>query len=76
MPQSGQGLIALADFLTPEGVHRLAAPNNSDEYARDLYAALRKADELGVAGVVAIQPQGHGIEIAIRHRLQRASHGR
>ena len=75
-PSAGQGFIALKDSVTPEGVIRLASPTNTDEFARDLYAALRKADEMGLAEVVVTQPQGEGIAIAIRDRLERASKGR
>ena len=75
-PTAGQGFIALKELATPEGVIRLAAPTNTDEFARDLYAALRKADELGLAQVVVTQPQGDGLAIAIRDRLERASKGR
>jgi len=75
-PIAGQGFIALADSKTPEGVIRLAAPKNVDEFARDLYAALRKADDMGLAEVVVEQPQGGGLAIAIRDRLERASRGR
>lgn len=70
---SGQGFIALADIPTPEGVIRLASPKNDEEFARVLYASLRAADELKLTQVVAIQPQGGGIAIAIRDRLMRAS---
>jgi len=75
-PVTGQGYIAASRRVTPTGVTRLAAPKNSQEFARDLYSALRKADELGLAEVVVEQPQGDGIEIAIRDRLIRASKGR
>jgi L-threonylcarbamoyladenylate synthase len=75
-PAPGQGLIALSSRVTPVDVTRLAAPKNIDEFARDLYAALRKADELGLAEVVVEQPQGDGLAIAIRDRLMRASKGR
>ena len=75
-PSPGQGLIALNESETPEGVIRLAAPVNTDAFARDLYAALRKADEMGLAEVVVAQPQGDGLAIAIRDRLERASKGR
>jgi L-threonylcarbamoyladenylate synthase len=75
-PIAGQGFIALVDSKTPEGVIRLVAPTNTEEFARDLYAALRKADEMGLAEVVVEQPQGEGIAIAIRDRLERASKGR
>jgi L-threonylcarbamoyladenylate synthase len=75
-PIAGQGFIALADSKTPEGVIRLAKPKNTQEFARDLYAALRKADEMGLTEVVVEQPQGDGLAIAIRDRLERASKGR
>jgi L-threonylcarbamoyladenylate synthase len=75
-PVTGQGFIAPSRRVTPTGVKRLAAPKNLDEFARDLYAALRKADELGLAEVVVEQPQGDGLAIAIRDRLERASKGR
>ncbi len=75
-PTTGQGFIAPSRRVTPTGVKRLAAPKNLDEFARDLYSALRKADELGLAEVVVEQPQGDGLAIAIRDRLERASKGR
>ena len=75
-PSVGQGFIALKELVTPEGVTRLAAPTNTDEFARDLYAALRKADEMGLVEVVVEQPRGEGMGIAIRDRLERASKGR
>jgi L-threonylcarbamoyladenylate synthase len=75
-PIGGQGFFALSDSKTPEGVIRLAEPNNTQEFARDLYSALRKADEMGLAEVVVEQPQGDGLAIAIRDRLGRASKGR
>ena len=75
-PQPGDGFIALSHFETPEGVKRLASPKNDDEFARQLYAALRSADTQNLARVVVKQPPGSGITIAIRDRLQRASNGR
>ena len=72
-PQLGDGFIALRSVATPEGVGRLAAPETSADYARQLYAALRKADELGLARVVAITPEGDDIALAIVDRLKRAS---
>ena len=75
-PVAGQGFIAPSKRVTPTGVTRLAAPKNTDEFARDLYTALRKADELGLQEVVVEQPQGDGIAIAIRDRLSRAARGR
>jgi L-threonylcarbamoyladenylate synthase len=75
-PMAGQGFIADSRRVTPTGVTRLASPKNNDEFARDLYTALRKADELGLQEVVVEQPQGDGIAIAIRDRLSRAARGR
>lgn len=75
-PVAGQGFIAALRRVTPTGVTRLAAPKNADEFARDLYTALRKADDLGLQEVVVEQPIGGGIAIAIRDRLLRASNGR
>jgi L-threonylcarbamoyladenylate synthase len=74
-PVAGQGFIAMADVASDEGVVRLAAPKTHEEFARVLYAALRSADEKGLATVVVHQPQGNGIAIAIRDRLKRAAHG-
>jgi L-threonylcarbamoyladenylate synthase len=76
IPVAGQGFIASSRRVTPIGVTRLAAPKNTDEFARDLYTALRKADDLGLQEVVVEQPQGDGIAIAIRDRLSRAARGR
>lgn len=75
-PQTGQGFIAIATTTTPDGVVRLASPNDDIEFAQSLYASLRKADELGLSHVVIEQPQGAGIAIAIRDRLKRAANGR
>jgi L-threonylcarbamoyladenylate synthase len=73
-PLAGQGFIAMADVVVPDGVVRLAAPTTHDDFARVLYAALRTADEQGLATVVVQQPQGDGIAVAIRDRLKRAAH--
>ena len=73
-PVAGQGFIARADVVTPEGVVRLAAPKTNEEFAQVLYSALRAADEKGLKTVVVAQPQGDGIAIAIRDRLKRAAH--
>ena len=74
-PLAGQGFIAMADVVAADGVVRLAAPKSHEEFAHDLYAALRTADEHGLATVVVHQPLGDGIAIAIRDRLKRAAHG-
>ncbi len=72
-PEIGDGFIALATHQTPEGVIRLASPKSNEEYARDLYAALREADRRNLKSVVAYQPEGFDIAEAIRDRLKRAA---
>lgn len=72
-PTVGQGFIALASIATPEGVIRLASPENNEEFARELYAALREGDVRGLTHVVVISPNGQDIAIAIRDRLTRAA---
>jgi L-threonylcarbamoyladenylate synthase len=75
-PTAGQGFIAIGTTATPDGVIRLASPNDDVEFAQTLYASLRKADELGLSHVVIEQPTGSGIAVAIRDRLMRAANGR
>ena len=75
-PLPGQGFIAHSDIQTPEGVIRLASPNNDEEFAHILYSALREADGQKLSEVVVIPPTGAGIGVAIRDRLGRAARGR
>ena len=75
-PVAGQGYIALSQHETPEGVIRISAPSDPNDFARDLYSSLRKADELGLTEVVVESPKGSGIAVAIRDRLSRAANGR
>ena len=72
IPKSGQGFLALEEFKTPPGVTRLASPKSPQEFAQELYSALRAADTLGLSEVVVIQPIGSGISVAIRDRLAKA----
>jgi L-threonylcarbamoyladenylate synthase len=73
---TGQGFIALKSIETPEGVIRLASPENDEEFAHILYSSLREADARGLAEVVVVEPIGIGIAVAIRDRLARAANGR
>jgi L-threonylcarbamoyladenylate synthase len=73
VPKSGQGLIAPEEIQTPPGVIRLASPKNDLEFAYILYSAMRTADSKGLEELVIIQPQGNGIAIAIRDRIERAA---
>ncbi|MFN8075723.1 MAG: L-threonylcarbamoyladenylate synthase [Kineosporiaceae bacterium] len=74
--QGRTGLLAPASVATPPGVTRLAAPGDAAAYAREVYAALRGADALGLGLVVAVAPDGDGVAAAVRDRLTRAAAGR
>ena len=69
----GDGYLALAELPTPTGAIRLASPVTTEDYAAQLYAALRRADDLGLGRVVAIVPTGDELSAAIADRLLRAS---
>ena len=69
----GNGLIAMEDVATPEGVIRLAAPKTLEEYARILYSALREADAQKLAEINVVMPEGNGLAVAIRDRITRAA---
>jgi L-threonylcarbamoyladenylate synthase len=73
--EPGEGFLALAEFKTPTGAIRLASPNSLEQYARELYLALRSADQQGLAKVAVLLPEGVGLAEAIRDRLTRASAG-
>ena len=71
--QRGEGLIAMSDVATPEGVIRLAEPKSVEEYARVLYSALRMSDTQSLQTVRIIPPVGPGLAVAIRDRINRAA---
>jgi L-threonylcarbamoyladenylate synthase len=62
----------LPDHL-PADVVVLEPPDDTDEYARVLYARLRAADEAGVDVVLAVPPAAIGIGAAVADRLRRAA---
>ena len=69
----GEGLIAMSDIETPAGVIRLASPRTIEEYARTLYSALRDGDTQGLQTINITPPQGDGLAVAIRDRINRAA---
>jgi L-threonylcarbamoyladenylate synthase len=69
----GDGFLALSEFQTPRGAIRLASPSTLEQYARDLYLALRFADQQGLKKVVVLLPEGAGLADAIRDRLTKAA---
>ena len=72
-PKVGDGLIALSNIKTPEGVIRLASPVNNDEYAHLLYNALRQGDTLGLSIIYVVPPNNEGVGLAINDRLKKAA---
>ena len=71
---SGAGLIAPSGVPTPPGLVRLSEPATTEEYATDLYRALREADSLELSTVVVVPPSGSGLADAVRDRITRAAH--
>ena len=71
--EPGEGFLALSKFQTPAGAIRLASPSSVEQYARDLYSALRSADQQGLAKVAVLLPEGSGLAEAIRDRLTKAA---
>lgn len=69
------GVLAPADVATPAGAERLAAPVDAAAYARALYAALRQADDLALATVLAVPPSTGALAHAVLDRLRRAAVG-
>jgi L-threonylcarbamoyladenylate synthase len=68
------GLLAVADVPDLPGLTRIAAPRDADELARELYAALRRADDLGLADIHVVVPDADsGVLEALRDRVSRAS---
>ena len=73
LPESGEGFIAWATIPTPSGAVRLASPSSIEQYARDLYSALRLGDQMGISTIAVLQPEGEGLAAAIRDRLKKAA---
>ena len=71
--EPGEGFLALSKFQTPIGAIRLASPSSLNQYARDLYSALRFADQQGIKKIAILVPEGDGLAEAIRDRLTKAA---
>ena len=68
-------VLTLSGVTLPAPAARHITATDSVDYARVLYAALRTADDLGVAEFIAVPPSATGIGAAIIDRLTRAAHG-
>jgi L-threonylcarbamoyladenylate synthase len=73
LAKQGEGFLALANIETPQGAIRLATPLTVDQFAKQLYESLRSADQQGLTKVVVVPPDGDGLAMAIRDRLNKAS---
>jgi L-threonylcarbamoyladenylate synthase len=63
----------MASISTPNGVIRLASPNNIEEYAQVLYKAFRDGDKRNLKIITVLAPEGAGLADAIRDRLVKSS---
>lgn len=72
--EPGDGFIAMADVPTPEGAVRLAAPKNVEQFAHELYEALRNGDRANLSSIIVNLPEGGGLAESIRDRLVKSSH--
>jgi L-threonylcarbamoyladenylate synthase len=73
IPKPGDGFIALEIIQTPLGAVRLAAPRNEQEYAHELYRALRLADAKKIKRIFVVPLENKGIGVAINDRIIKAS---
>ena len=74
--ERGDGFLAMADISTPIGAIRLASPSTIEEFAHQLYQALRLGDHKNLTKIIVIPPIGGGLSDAIRDRLVRSVIGK
>ena len=72
-PKPGDGFIALSNVPSPKESIRLASPKNIEEFARILYSAYRKADSLSLIRILVILPEGYGLAVAVRERIEKSA---
>ena len=71
--REGEGFLALAEIPTPRGAIRLASPLNIEEFANQLYYAIRLGDSKGLKKICVLPPTGDGLAFAIRERLNKSA---
>jgi L-threonylcarbamoyladenylate synthase len=71
----GDGFIALSEVRTPVGAIRLSSPETIEQFAKDLYRALRSGDQKMLKRIVVLSPIGEGLASAIRDRLHKSASG-
>jgi len=67
------GFLALAKISTPAGLTRLGSPATIEDFAHELYGALRAGDDQNLETIYVVPPVGDGLAQAINDRLQRAA---
>lgn len=68
------GYIGLGGVEIPSNVTVLLAAENIEDYAANLYRALRTGDQANLSTIYAVLPDGNDLAIAVRDRLTRAAH--
>ena len=71
--KSGEGLIAMSNYPTPDGVIRLSSPATIEEYSYNFYEAFRLGDNKKLKKIVIILPSGTGLAEAIKDRAEKAA---
>jgi hypothetical protein len=60
-----KSFIALQKIITPSGAIRLASPIGANQYAAQIYSALGLGNAKGLKKIIAILPDGDGLEEGI-----------
>lgn len=70
--REGAAFIGPSNVSTPNGMVRIFSPTTDEEFARGLYGALREVDHRHMTEVVIAPPEGEGLALAIRDRIEKA----
>lgn len=73
LAEPGEGFIAMASISTPIGAIRLSSPRNNQEFARELYEALRDGDRFNLSEIKVILPEEGELVEAINDRMAKSS---
>jgi L-threonylcarbamoyladenylate synthase len=75
-PIKGQAFLAMLGVETPHGVYRVFSPRSVEEFAKNLYFAMRETDRQGYSILVIHTPSGKGLAEAIFDRVRKSAQGR
>jgi L-threonylcarbamoyladenylate synthase len=76
LPTGRVAVVSADPADAPEGAIHVPVPADPAGFARELYAALRRADRQGAELIVIAPPGPGGLGLAVRDRLDRASAAR